>query len=40
MSNDSGKKLAVPTLKQLGQQKGVRIVVKPTGALQDVAAGK
>lgn len=37
---DPGKKLDVPTLKQLGQQKGVRIVVKPTGALQDVAAGK
>lgn len=36
---DPGKKLDVPTLKQLGEQKGVRIVVKPTGSLQDVAAG-
>lgn len=36
---DPGNKLDVPILKKLGQQKGVRIVVKPTGALQDVAAG-
>jgi hypothetical protein len=36
---DPGNKLDVSTLKQLGQQKGVRIVVKPTGALQDVMAG-
>lgn len=36
---DPGNKLDVPTLKQLGQQKSVRIVVKPTGALQDVMTG-
>jgi hypothetical protein len=36
---DPGKKLDVPTLKKLGDQKGVRIVVKPTGSLQDVVAG-